>query len=270
MRWLAWTLAGLAAGPAALALYIRRQGDADVRVDARGVTILDTHRDAGRWQVRFRLPVVNRGRQKGMLYEILVRPEFPGRWAAPARWSVAFFWPGVQETGYWSATLLKPGQEVPLEIELTAYGPEEVLDRLARLERLDLVVRHGVIGRTPLRWYLTDVHLPLAGAGVAKAPQPFRAAEEPPATWGSVPGGRPPAPAGGAGRAASPAISPGDRRGRPRPTLTVVARRAPAPVPPARSPVPPPAWPREDAAARPGVAPGRAAAAGRRGSPWPR
>ncbi|ADU51458.1 hypothetical protein Tmar_1345 [Thermaerobacter marianensis DSM 12885] len=172
MRWLAWTLAGLAAGPAALALYVRRQGDADVRCDAGAVEILEVDRSPGCWRVRFRLPVVNRGRQKGMLYEILVRPEFLGRWAAPLRWSVAFFWPGVQETGYWSATLLKPGQVVPLEVELAAYGPAGALDRLAALNAMGLVVRHGVIGRTPLRWVLTEVRLPLAEAGKAARPAP--------------------------------------------------------------------------------------------------
>src|SRR5690606_33918413 len=34
LRWLAWVLAGLAAAPAGLAAYLRRQGDADVRCEA--------------------------------------------------------------------------------------------------------------------------------------------------------------------------------------------------------------------------------------------
>ncbi|GAB6876391.1 hypothetical protein [Thermaerobacter litoralis] len=232
MRWLAWTLAGLAAGPAALALYVRRQGDADVQVDARAVSVLAVERRPGRWQVRFRLPVVNRGRQKGMLYEILVRPEFPGRWAAPVRWSVAFFWPGVQETGYWSATLLKPGQVVPLEVELTAYGPDPVLDRLAALDRLGLVVRHGVIGRSPLRWSLTEVKLPLAAAAATRSS--LAAPGETLVGWGAAApaesGGPPPEPVEPAGRpAASTPVrpaGPGGTAGPGRPVLRVVGRPA--------------------------------------------
>ena len=162
MHWLGWTAAGLAAGPAALALYLRRQGDADIRFDRSAWTLLAASRSTGCWRVRFRLPAVNLGRQKGMLYEILLRPEYAGRWAADLRWSVAIFWPGVQETGYWAATLLKPGQVVPLEFEIAAYGPDPVLDRLLEREELVLVLRHGVIGRTPLCWRLTEVRIPLA------------------------------------------------------------------------------------------------------------
>lgn len=169
MRWLAWVLAGLAAAPAGLAAYLRRQGDADVRCEAGAVEVLGIQRRPGCWLVRFRLPMVNRGRQKGMLYEILIRPEFLGRWAAPLRWSVALFWPGVQETGYWSAALLEPAQVVPLEVELAAFGPDDVIDRLSQLEELGLVVRHGCIGRTPLRWVLTEVRLPLAAARPGQA-----------------------------------------------------------------------------------------------------
>ena len=229
MRWLAWVLAGLAAAPAGLAAYLRRQGDADVRCEAGAVEVLGIQRRPGCWLVRFRLPMVNRGRQKGMLYEILIRPEFLGRWAAPLRWSVALFWPGVQETGYWSAALLKPGQAVPLEVELAAFGPDDVIDRLSDLEELVLVVRHGCIGRTPLRWALTEVRLPLAKARpVAAAPARLERgptaggrafAARPPAvtvTGRSAAAGRTGRPGGrAAGRRRLPAARGHEGRGRP-------------------------------------------------------
>ena len=162
MRWITWMLAAPAAAPVALAVYLLRQGDADVRMDPEGCRLLAAHRGPGRLHVRFRLPAVNRGRQKGMLYEILVRPEYPGRGTTPVSWGTAVYWPGVQETGYWAAALMKPGETVPLEFEVTALASEDVLDRIVERGVLPLVIRYGVIGRSPLRWYLTEVSLPLA------------------------------------------------------------------------------------------------------------
>src|SRR5690606_20014335 len=144
-------------------------------------------------RIRYRLPVTNRGRQKGMLYEILTRPEYVDRWMKDLRFSVSVFWPGVQETGYWAATLVKPGESLPLEFELVVNGPGEAVDRLLERAALPLVTRHGVIGRSPLCWHLTEVRIPLTAvrdllAGAA-------AGDHRPAGAGGAPGDRP-APSG--------------------------------------------------------------------------
>lgn len=162
MRWLGWAIVGLAAVPAAFAAYFRRQGDADVRFDPNRLELLEAERSPDRLRIRYRLPVANHGRQKGMLYEILARPEYLDRWMGDLRFAVAVFRPGVQETGYWAATLMKPGEIIPLEFEVTVCGRPDALDRLLGRDALALVMRHGVIGRTPLRWHLTEVRIPMA------------------------------------------------------------------------------------------------------------
>ncbi|HEY8414655.1 MAG TPA: hypothetical protein VIK99_02670 [Thermaerobacter sp.] len=212
MRWWGWAVAGLvAAVPAGLAAYFRLQGDADLRFDPGRLEILEASRLPEGLRLRYRLPVVNHGRQKGMLYEILTRPEYVDRWMKHLRFSVSVFWPGVQETGYWAATLVKPGQVLPLEFELLVSGPQDVLDRLLAGRALALVTRHGVIGRSPLRWYLTEVRIPLeavrdrvgratgdaggrAGTGDAPGDDPGLPAPVEPA--GSTPSTSAPAPAG--------------------------------------------------------------------------
>jgi len=218
-------MAGLAAVPAGFAAYFRLQGDADVRFDPGSLEILE----AGRWthglRIRFRLPVTNRGRQKGMLYEILTRPEYVDRWMKDLRFAVSVFLPGVQETGYWAATLLKPGEILPLEFELLVTGAEETLERLLERPTLGLVTRHGVIGRSPLRWHLTEVRIPLAvvrdlldravggaqqlaGAGGTTGDHPERSAADP----AGGPGRVVPAP----GREGAVPAGPRRREGRPR------------------------------------------------------
>ncbi|HEY8393715.1 MAG TPA: hypothetical protein VIK92_02820 [Thermaerobacter sp.] len=232
MRWLGWAIAGLAAVPAGFAAYFRLQGDADIRFDPGSLEVLE----AGRWthglRIRFRLPVTNRGRQKGMLYEILTRPEYVDRWMKDLRFSVSVFWPGVQETGYWAATLLKPGEVLPLEFELLVTGAEETLERLLERPVLGLVTRHGVIGRLPLRWHLTEVRIPLAAVRDLLARTAGGARQ--PAGAGGPRGDQPERPAasgaGGPGRAA-PAPGPvvtrstGPRRGQARPRVLIA--RAP-------------------------------------------
>lgn len=228
MRWWGWAIAGLAAVPAGFAAYFRLQGDADVRFDPGRLEVLEANRLPHGLRIRYRLPVTNRGRQKGMLYEILTRPEYVDRWMKDLRFSVSVFWPGVQETGYWAATLVKPGESLPLEFELVVNGPGEAVDRLLERAALPLVTRHGVIGRSPLRWHLTEVRIPLTAvrdllAGAA-------AGDHRPAGAGGAPGDRP-APSGPDGTGepgrVAPAPGPGGtggerpRHGRFRPRILI-------------------------------------------------
>lgn len=149
------------AGAAALGAFFRIQGDADVVLEPDRLELLERKRLADRLYLRCSLPLWNRGRQKGMVLEVLGRPEYLGPCMAELMVAVRASWPERNPHGYWEAVLVDPGQRLRLVLEVEVRGTPGALRRLLERPSLPLVVRYAVIGRTPMRWLVDEVAVPL-------------------------------------------------------------------------------------------------------------
>lgn len=153
--------AGSLVGATLLALFPRLQGDCRIRLLPERLALLEREAEPGRLRLRFQMPIVNAGRQKGMVVEILPRSEYcPGLhkeiWLA-----IKCHLAEQRNDGYWQAILMKAGQAGTLETAIQLTGPQPVLRRLIAGGTLPLVFYCKVIGRGGTVWLLQEVAAPL-------------------------------------------------------------------------------------------------------------
>ncbi len=161
---------GLAAIAGAFYVFIRRQGDCDAVIDVAKARDFAVKVDGDEAVVSCLVPLVNKGRQDGMVVELLCEPSHPGR--TPGRPKILPFccrYEGAaadEDDWYWKALLLHRGETVVLKlgasITFRKRAPgDDVLGLLASLPGLMLRIHSKTIGRRSITWRLSELAFPL-------------------------------------------------------------------------------------------------------------
>jgi len=172
MEWVLAVVGSLAAALAgAYALYVHRQGDCDVVLEVDKVREFALRLEGEGAVVSCLVPLRNRGRQDGMVVELLVEASHPGH--VPGRPKII---PFVHVAGaededegwYWKARLLRSGESVTLRLGATLtfrrrQPDEDLVSLLSRLPGVNLRVHTKSIGRRSITWRLSELALPLEG-----------------------------------------------------------------------------------------------------------
>lgn len=136
--------------------YFSRQGDCEVVLRTEQMTGVTIEPVFGGYRLAFRMPVANIGRQKGMLMELLCRPEFLGPPMKEVYIAPRLHRPGIREDGYWEAYLMSRGEVLDVEVVLSLYGRPDAVEQLLALPSLPLVFHYKTVGRTGMKWHLRE------------------------------------------------------------------------------------------------------------------
>ncbi len=152
----------------AFLVFVRRQGDADIILDvsrARDFTLKTV--DSGSVVAVCLVPLTNRGKQDGMVVELLCEASHPGQ--VPGRPKLVPFahldGTSDDDAWYWKALLLPHGQTVMLRIGATLTfrktdTDEDLGSLLRRLPGLKVRVHCKTIGRRSITWRLSELAFP--------------------------------------------------------------------------------------------------------------
>jgi hypothetical protein len=157
--------AGLIAG--AYLVFVRRQGDCDTVLEVTKAHNFALSVDGDSATVSCLVPLTNRGRQDGMVVELLGEPSHPGQVPGRPR-IVPFARPetaNADNSWYWRALLIRRGQTVTLRMGATITFPqreadEDVLSLVDRFSGLILRVHCKTIGRRSITWRLSELAFP--------------------------------------------------------------------------------------------------------------
>lgn len=151
---------------AALGVFLRRQGDARL--------ILHTDRAAGfrvdkveegegesRVEISWRMPLINYGRQNGMVLEVLGQVEYPGEIYSRLEVLPRFRLQGLRRDWYWEAVIIKKGARHVVEGSVVIRFQGSLAELKEQLGRLKMVVYYKVIGRGKMTWRTGDLRIPL-------------------------------------------------------------------------------------------------------------
>jgi hypothetical protein len=155
----------------AFVVFVRRQGDCDAVLESARAHGFTLTRDGDSAVASCLVPLTNRGRQDGMVIELLCEACHPGHVAGRpkivpfAHVSGSGVAEDEDEGWYWKALLLHRGESVALRlgarITFRKRSPEEGLDALlGRLPGLMLRVHCKTIGRRSITWRLSELAFP--------------------------------------------------------------------------------------------------------------
>lgn len=139
------------------------QGDCDLQLLAEQQTPPVVEYRYGGVQVCSRVPFLNRGRQKGMVIELLCRPEYWGPAGRDLFVATRVNWVGLRNDGYWPAAFIEPGQTIEIEVVLGIFGPRPAILSVLGLPRLPLLFYYKVMGRSGIQWRVAELSMALAG-----------------------------------------------------------------------------------------------------------
>jgi len=148
-------------------VFVRRQGDCDTVLVVAKASDFTLTVEEGSATVSCLVPLANRGKQDGMVVELLCEASHPGQIHGRPR-IVPFARPETtsEEDGwYWRALLVRRGQVVALRMGATITfhrrePGENALSLLGRLPGLVLRVHCKTIGRRSITWRLSELVFP--------------------------------------------------------------------------------------------------------------
>ncbi len=155
----------LAAG--AVFAFVRRQGDCDAVLEVGKARDFELKFEGDSAVVSCHVPLTNRGRQDGMVVELLSEASHPGQVHGRPRITPFVHLEGTSEDEdwYWKALLLHRGETVTLRMGATVtFRKREAGQDLAVLLRglpgLVLRVHCKTIGRRSITWRLSELVFP--------------------------------------------------------------------------------------------------------------
>lgn len=156
----------------AIALYIRKLGDADFYFDlARRTQLLLTEETSDSMKFEFRLPFRNRGAQQGTLMDVIARPWLPSEQydAAEIRTQVTIA-SALRDDGYWEAALF-PMDKIDHDVAVIRMQfiakKGGIRGAMGEITDVPVNVIYQVVGRG--EWYLAKVMLTLTSEEFAAA-----------------------------------------------------------------------------------------------------
>lgn len=154
-------------GVGAFYLFLRRQGDTETVLEVSKARDFSLTVEGDTATASCLVPLANKGKQDGMVVELLCEPSHPGQVPGRPR-IVPFVVPagtGEDEGWYWKALLLHRGETVVLKMGATLTfrkrDPDtDVWSLLGRLPGLVLRVHCKTIGRRSITWRLSELVFP--------------------------------------------------------------------------------------------------------------
>ncbi len=162
-----WSLFGAGGALGALATFAKLQGDCEILLETEAahgfrVELLEEKREIC---CSCLVPLVNRGRQQGMVLNVFCRPEYWGK--IMEKLEVSSYLKLAGEAGrkdtYWEALILKKGARLLTELTLRIRSEVELAEVLREVPRAAVAVYYQVTGRTGMRWHLAELSFPLRG-----------------------------------------------------------------------------------------------------------
>jgi len=150
--------------------FVRRQGDCETVLEVSKARDFDFRIEGESAVVSCLVPLTNRGRQDGMVVELLCEASHPGH--VPGRPKIVPFvrLEGAPEDDdwYWRALLVHRGETVTLRMGATVTfrkrdGGQDLLTLLRALPGLTLRVHCKTIGRRSITWRLSELAFPWEG-----------------------------------------------------------------------------------------------------------
>lgn len=150
--------------------FVRRQGDCETVLDVSKARDFDLTVEGDTATVSCVVPLRNKGRQDGMVVELLCEASHPGRVSGRPK-IVAFAHlegSSEDEDWYWKALLLHRGETVALKmgasVTFRKRDSGQDLDSLLHgLPGLTLRVHCKTIGRRSITWRLSELAFPWEG-----------------------------------------------------------------------------------------------------------
>lgn len=146
---------------AALAFYFWYQGGSDITFDTGAARDFQIQADYEKREItcRCRFPLINRGRQQGMVLNAFCQPMYCGRIMNSIEIlpKLRLLKEPLRQDGYWEAVLLKPDHSFPVEMQVRVRSQHDLSLVVKEIPRLSLVIYFQTVGREGIRWRLAEV-----------------------------------------------------------------------------------------------------------------
>lgn len=152
-----------ASGLAAIGGYFKWQGDADIALLVDKVTKIFCSRQKGYYELKFEIPLVNQGKQNGMLMEVFSQPAYCGKImeqvAITSRCRLKNEEP--RKDWYWESVIIKKNTSHTLEgsVIINYQGSSKQL--ATELSELTLVFHTKTLGRKKIDLKVNELILNL-------------------------------------------------------------------------------------------------------------
>ncbi len=152
---------------AAMAVYFKYQGDCDILFDTQAVRNQQVSKQMLQRTIYCHclIPMVNRGRQNGMVINVFCQPMYYGKImeqleiAARMRLLDA----PLRQNGYWEAVISKKKTTQLAELAVTIRSHADLRTVIREIPCLQVIVYYQVVGRDGIQWRLAEARFELAG-----------------------------------------------------------------------------------------------------------
>lgn len=159
---LALVLGVLTTGILAVNGYFKFQGDANITLIPEDMKNVSLQKKDGQYHLSFELPLINKGKQNGMLMEIFAQPAYLGKIMEKVVVVPRFrLKTNMRPDWYWEAVIIKKNTAHILEGSVIIQFIGESGNLIDELPKFTLVLHTKTIGRTPIQLSVTELNFDL-------------------------------------------------------------------------------------------------------------
>lgn len=153
----------LAAG---LAVYFWYQGDSIIVFETDAAHNFQISKNDANREIYCRclIPLVNKGKQNGMVINALCQPSYCGKIMSKLEIipRIHLYQEPPKDSGYWEAVIIKKNSKHLAELEVKIRSLAD-LERVIRdVQHLTIIIHYQTVGRDGIQWKLAEVKFDLA------------------------------------------------------------------------------------------------------------